>query len=71
VACNEKDLTITNPEERLTDLLPRLSRCADGRALVVTEGRLVGIVSPSDVNRAMLRGSLRRPAQASSGARSG
>lgn len=71
VACNEKDLTITNPDERLTDLLPRLSRCADGRALVVTEGRLVGIVSPSDVNRAMLRGSLRRPAQASSGARSG
>jgi Zn-dependent protease len=71
VACNEKDLTITNPEERLTDLLPRLSQCADGRALVVTEGRLVGIVSPSDVNRAMLRGSLRRPAQASPGTRFG
>jgi Zn-dependent protease len=71
VACNERDLTITNPEEQLTDLLPRLSQCADGRALVVTEGRLVGIVSPSDVNRAMLRGSLRHPAPAASGAGGG
>jgi Zn-dependent protease/CBS domain-containing protein len=68
VACEESDLTIASPEEPLTELLPRLSQCADGRALVVTEGRLVGIVSPSDVNRAMLRGSSRRPAQAQPGA---
>jgi Zn-dependent protease len=61
VACAEKDLTIASPEEPLTELLPRLSQCADGRALVVAEGRLVGIVSPSDVNRAMLRGSMRDP----------
>jgi Zn-dependent protease/CBS domain-containing protein len=68
VACGESDLTITSPDEPLTELLPRLSQCADGRALVVTDGHLVGIVSPSDVNRAMLRGTTRRPAQAQPGA---
>ena len=57
VACGPDDLTITNPQEPLTELLPRLNQCADGRALVVVDGRLIGMVSPSDVSRAMLRGS--------------
>ncbi|MGW0507318.1 site-2 protease family protein [Micromonospora sp. NPDC003241] len=59
VACRSDELVLASPDEQLTDLLPRLSDCADGRALVVTDGRLVGIVSPSDISRAVQRGSMR------------
>ncbi|MFF4890472.1 site-2 protease family protein [Micromonospora chersina] len=59
VACRADELVLANPDEQLTDLLPRLSQCADGRALVVTDQRLVGIVSPSDISRAVQRGSMR------------
>ncbi|TDC82443.1 CBS domain-containing protein [Micromonospora sp. KC606] len=59
VACRAEDLVLARPEEQLNDLLPRLSECSDGRALVVVDQRLVGIVSPSDISRAVQRGSLR------------
>ncbi|MEV6693897.1 site-2 protease family protein [Micromonospora sp. NPDC051196] len=59
VACRAGDLVLASPDEQLTDLLPRLSECADGRALVVADGNLVGIVSPSDISRAVQRGHLR------------
>ncbi|MBY8873803.1 site-2 protease family protein [Micromonospora sp. PLK6-60] len=59
VACRADELVLARPDEDLTELLPRLSECADGRALVVTDQRLVGIVSPSDISRAVQRGSLR------------
>ena len=43
VACRADELVLAQPGEQLNDLLPRLSECADGRALVVTEdGRLTG-----------------------------
>ncbi|QOC90886.1 site-2 protease family protein [Micromonospora craniellae] len=59
VSCRSDELVLASPDEQLTDLLPRLSDCADGRALVVADGRLVGIVSPSDISRAVQRGSMR------------
>ncbi|MEH0937176.1 site-2 protease family protein [Micromonospora psammae] len=59
VSCRADQLVLASPEEQLNDLLPRLSECADGRALVVADQRLVGIVSPSDISRAVQRGSLR------------
>lgn len=59
VACRADELVLARPEEPLNELLPRLTECADGRALVVTDQRLVGIVSPSDISRAVQRGSLR------------
>ncbi|NES13879.1 MULTISPECIES: site-2 protease family protein [Micromonospora] len=59
VACRADELVLASPDEQLNELLPRLSECADGRALVVTDQRLVGIVSPSDISRAVQRGSLR------------
>ncbi len=59
VACRADELVLASPDEPLTELLPRLSECADGRALVVTDQRLVGIVSPSDISRAVQRGNLR------------
>lgn len=58
VACRPDELTLAAPQEQLTDLLPRLSECADGRALVVADDRLIGIVSPSDISRAVQRRSL-------------
>lgn len=62
VACGPGELILSTPEEPLTELLPRMSQGADRRALVVVDGRLVGIVSPSDINRAIMRGSLHRRA---------
>lgn len=59
VSCGPDELVLADPGEQLLDLLPRLSDCADGRALVVVEGRLVGIVSPSDISRAVQRGNMR------------
>ncbi len=58
VACRADDLVLTFPDEQLTALLPRLNDCADGRALVVADGRLVGIISPSDISRAVQRSHL-------------
>ncbi|GAB3942734.1 hypothetical protein GCM10027614_30280 [Micromonospora vulcania] len=54
-------LGLAAPDEQLNELLPRLTDCADGRALVVTDNRLVGIVSPTDISRAVQRTALRAP----------
>lgn len=55
IACQPADLPTTQPDEPLADLLSRLSGCADGRAVVVDDDDrvVVGIVTPSDVSRAM------------------
>lgn len=60
VSCRADELVLARPDEQLNDLLPRLNECTDGRALVVVDDRLVGIVSPSDISRAVQRGSLRQ-----------
>ncbi len=59
VSCRADELVLASPDESLNDLLPRLSECADGRALVVADDRLIGIISPSDISRAVQRGSMR------------
>lgn len=41
------------PTDRLLDVLPELVASPSGRALVLEDGRLVGIVSHTDVTRAM------------------
>ncbi|HEX6969527.1 MAG TPA: site-2 protease family protein [Micromonosporaceae bacterium] len=69
VACQADELVTAGPDEPLSDLLPRLSECSDGRALVVSEGALVGIVSPSDISRAVQRSSLRQGTNAERPAR--
>jgi Zn-dependent protease/predicted transcriptional regulator len=63
ISCARDELTLASPTEPVTDLLPRLNQCADGRALVVSDDQLVGIVSPSDVSRAVQRASLRNQRQ--------
>jgi Zn-dependent protease/predicted transcriptional regulator len=62
VACPADELILATPPEPLNDLLPRLNGCADGRALVVTGDQLVGIVSPSDISRAVQHHALRQSA---------
>jgi len=60
VACPPGDVPPARPEMPLTELLPRLSSCADGRAVVTdTYGHVIGVVSPSDVARAMSLAELR------------
>lgn len=53
VACKPADIPLAEPDELMPALLSRLDGCADGRALVMSEGRIVGIVSPSDISRAV------------------
>jgi Zn-dependent protease/CBS domain-containing protein len=62
VACGPDELILTTPQEPLIDLLPRLSQGPDRRALVVVDDHLVGIVSPSDINRALMRAGFRAQA---------
>ncbi len=61
VACPRDELLTAAPDEPLADLLGRLVGCGDGRALVLDDGRLVGIVSPSDVARVVQLAALRHP----------
>lgn len=57
IACPLDEVPIARPDELVSDVLVRLSGCADGRALVMDNGRLVGIISPTDISRAIsLRG---------------
>jgi CBS domain-containing protein len=62
IACRPDDVPTALPDEPLTDLLPRMAGCADGRA-VVTDDRnvVIGIVTASDVSRALQRAVLRHP----------
>lgn len=58
IACPPEQIPTAHPDEALTALLGRLSSATDGRALVLADGVLVGIVSPSDISRAVALGGL-------------
>lgn len=53
IACPLAQVAQARPEDPAADLLPRLSECAEGRALVLSDGKLVGIISPSDISRVL------------------
>jgi Zn-dependent protease/predicted transcriptional regulator len=53
VACPPAEIPVGRPDEPLLDLLGRMSGCTDGRAVVLDGGRVVGVVSPSDVTRTL------------------
>jgi Zn-dependent protease len=55
VAVPMSHVPIGRPEEPLIELLTRMEMASEGRALVFDGDRLVGIVTPTDVNRAMRR----------------
>ena len=60
IACPREQVPTARPDDTLASLLERLGGCGDGRALVLEDGRLVGLVSPSDISRAVQRSSLGR-----------
>jgi Zn-dependent protease/predicted transcriptional regulator len=71
IACPPNEVPVARPEEPVQELLERMHGCADGRAVVVDgEGRVIGVVSPTDVARALELADLRRldPYPAPSGA---
>lgn len=53
IACRPERIPLAQPDEPLSALLFRLTGCTDGRALVFRDDQLVGIVSPSDISRAV------------------
>jgi Zn-dependent protease len=60
IACAPTEVPIARPEDPLGELLERMQGCADGRAVVVDDaGRVVGVVSPSDVARSLQVADLR------------
>jgi Zn-dependent protease/predicted transcriptional regulator len=55
VACAMDEVAQATPDEPVSDVLSRLGGCSEGRALVFADGRLAGIVTPVDINRALQR----------------
>lgn len=55
VTCPLESVSTAGPADPVTDLLGVAEGCSEGRTLVVDGGRLVGIVSPSDINRLLQR----------------
>lgn len=52
VACAPEEVPTTRPDEAVTDLLPRMHGCSDGRAVVLDEAdRVIAVVSPGDISR--------------------
>jgi Zn-dependent protease/predicted transcriptional regulator len=52
IACPLSEIPIAAPDESIVSLLQRMQASPDGRAFVIDgDGRLVGIVSPSDIAR--------------------
>jgi Zn-dependent protease/CBS domain-containing protein len=54
-ACPLSDVARATPDEPVADLLPRLNGGSDSRALVFDGSHLAGIVSPTDISRAVER----------------
>lgn len=54
-ACPLAEVAQATPDEPVADVLPRLAGCSEGRALVFADGQLAGIVSSSDLSRALDR----------------
>jgi Zn-dependent protease/CBS domain-containing protein len=55
IICPLDRVSTASPADPATNLLNVSDGCSDGRTLVIDNGRLVGIISPSDVSRLMQR----------------
>src|SRR5713101_2061087 len=66
IICPLDKVSTAGPADPVTKLLGLPEGCSEGRTLIIDAGRLVGIISPSDVNRLLQRsvsGQLRAPAR--------
>jgi hypothetical protein len=61
--CPLDRVSMASPADPVTNLLSISDGCSEGRTLVVDGGRLVGIISPSDISR-LLQRSPSSPSQA-------
>ncbi|MGZ4615954.1 MAG: site-2 protease family protein [Actinomycetes bacterium] len=61
IACPADEVPIAGPDQPLVDLIARVNATADGRALVFDGNELVGVVSPTDISRAVDHASLHSP----------
>ncbi|MEU8107192.1 site-2 protease family protein [Nonomuraea muscovyensis] len=60
IACPPEEVPSARPDEPLTELLTRMGGGADGRAVVLDPGgRLVGLLTPSDISRIIQTAGLR------------
>jgi Zn-dependent protease len=60
VACPPEAVPTARPDEPLLALLPRMRGCTDGRAAVLDDaGRVIGLVSPTDISRTLQLADLR------------
>jgi Zn-dependent protease/predicted transcriptional regulator len=66
IACERDEVAVAGPDEPLLSVLPRLSACEDGRAVVVQDGRVIGILSPTDISRMLQVADLWSPDRRSS-----
>jgi len=55
IICPLEKVSTATPADPATNLLNTSDGCSEGRTLVVDNGRLVGIISPSDISRLMQR----------------
>jgi len=55
IICPLERVSTASPADPATNLLNVSDGCSEGRTLVIDNGRLVGIISPSDVSRLMQR----------------
>jgi Zn-dependent protease/CBS domain-containing protein len=55
IACPLDSVATASPADPVTNLLGLSNGCSEGRMLVVDQGRLAGIISPSDISRLVQR----------------
>ncbi len=55
ITCPVDSVSAASPADPVTNLLGVSGGCSEGRTLVVDGGRLVGIISPSDISKLMQR----------------
>jgi CBS-domain-containing membrane protein len=66
IICPLDKVSTASPADPVTKLLGLSEGCSEGRTLIIDAGRLVGIISPSDINRLLQRsvsGQLQVPAR--------
>lgn len=55
ITCPLESVSTAGPADPVTNLLDVSNGCGEGRTLIIDSDRLVGIVSPSDINRLVRR----------------
>jgi len=66
IICPVDKVSTAGPADPISNLLAVSDGCSEGRTLVVDGGRLVGMISPSDINR-LLQRSVSGPALVATG----